>query len=185
MAEALLRNAAERSGPAAGVTVIDPHPNEVVRAGFPGLGEVLDEAVEEVPLRRFGALRPNDVLFIDSSHVLRIGGDVQFLYLEVLPRLAPGVLVHIHDIFLPAEYPKRWVLEQFRFLSEQYLLQAFLAFNGEFEVLWAGQFMHLRHPDDLARAFPSYERNRTSPGSFWIRRRERAPAPRAGPGRGR
>ena len=90
--------------------------------------------------------------------------------LEILPQLAVGVVVHLHDIFMPAEYPKNWVLKKKRFWSEQYLLQAFLAFNKDFEVLWGSSYMHLIHPEMLEAAFPSYRRDRWWPASFWIRR---------------
>ena len=115
-------------------------------------------------------LARNDILFIDSSHVVRIGGDVLYELLEILPQLAVGVVVHLHDIFMPAEYPKNWVLKNKRFWSEQYLLQAFLAFNKDFEVLWGSSYMHLMHPEMLEAAFPSYRRDRWWPASFWIRR---------------
>jgi hypothetical protein len=91
--------------------------------------------VQELHYSWFNSLRENDVLFIDSTHMVKIGGDVVYLYLEVLPRLNSGVLVHTHDIFLPLEYPRDWVLKNHWFWSEQYLLQAFLAFNDQFEVL--------------------------------------------------
>ena len=64
-------------------------------------------------------------IFIDSSHVLKMGGDVQYEYLEILPRLKSGVLIHVHDIFMPSEYLKSWVLDSKRFFTEQYILQAF------------------------------------------------------------
>jgi hypothetical protein len=115
-------------------------------------------------------LGADDILFIDSSHVLRIGSDVQYLFLEVLPRLAPGVLVHIHDIFMPAEYPREWVLTHGYFWTEQYLLQAFLTFNTSWEVIWAGSFMQLNHRESLACAFPQAVLD-AMPGSFWIRRK--------------
>jgi hypothetical protein len=102
--------------------------------------------------------------------VLRIGSDVQYEYLEVIPRLKPGVLVHAHDIFLPAHYPEDWVKREQRFWNEQYLLQSFLAFNSAFEVLWSGSFMHLTHSEILDRAFEIYEPSHRSPGSFWFRR---------------
>jgi len=101
---------------------------------------------------------------------------VQHLLLRVLPRLAPGVVVHFHDIFLPAEYPREWVVERRRFWNEQHALHAFLAFNRAYEVLWAGHFLHLTEPDALARAFGGYRTaglvrgRRSLPGSFWIRR---------------
>ena len=149
---------------------IDPFPPEFLLASKNGLA-VLPKEVQKVPLETFTKLERNDVLFIDSSHMLKIGSDVQYEYLEILPRLKPGVLVHCHDIFIPAEYPKEWVLGFHRFWNEQYLLQAFLAFNGEFEVLWAGSYMHLKYPDLLTATIPSYRRDACLPKSFWIRRK--------------
>ena len=99
---------------------IDPYPDEVVQEGFAGLASLITAPVEEVPLDLFTALVAGDVLFIDSSHVLRIGGDVAFLFLEVLPRLQPGVVVQVHDIFLPQQYPREWVVDGLRFWNEQY-----------------------------------------------------------------
>jgi len=125
--------------------------------------------VQTVPVAQFKQLEANDVLFIDSSHVVKIGSDVNYLFLEVLPRLRPGVIVHIHDIFLPNEYPRAWVLEQCRFWTEQYLLQAFLSFNSDFEIVFANSYMGRRHADMMKATFPN------SPwwggGSFWMRRR--------------
>lgn len=170
-ARAALRN--EQDGcPPCDLLAIEPFPSEGLRCGFPGLTRLLEKRVEDVPLSEFGQLSEGDILFIDSSHVLRIGNDVQFEYLELLPRLRRGVIIHIHDVFLPAEYPRHWVTGMRRFWTEQYLLQAFLAFNHSFEVLWAGSYMHLRQPDRLQSAFASYDRAKTRPGSFWIRRKE-------------
>jgi len=169
-AQAVLKNAEEQNGHQCELVAIDPYPNEALKGGFPGLSRLIVREVEDVPLSEFKKLEENDILFIDSSHVLKIGNDVQYEYLEILPRLNKGVLVHIHDIFLPAEYPKKWIKELHRFWSEQYLLQAFLAFNSSFEVLWAGSYIHLNHPEKLARAFGSYSRGKTLPGSFWMRR---------------
>jgi len=152
--------------------VFDPYPNDVLRSGFPGLSRLIIAKIQDIPLSEFGNLLENDILFIDSSHVLKIGSDVQYEYLEILPRLNKGVIVHIHDIFLPAEYPKDWVLKDYRFWTEQYLLQAFLAFNDSFEVLWGGSYMHLKHPHKLESAFSSYKREEFWPGSLWIRRVE-------------
>jgi len=170
-ARAVLRNVSEDSTCWCKLIAIEPYPNEVIRAGFPGLTTVIAKEVQDVPLSEFEELEENDILFIDSSHVLRIGNDVQYEYLDILPRLSRGVITHSHDIFLPAEYPRQWVLQKRRFLSEQYLLHAFLAFNESFEVLWAGNYMHLHHADELERAFSSYDRYEVFPGSFWMRRR--------------
>jgi hypothetical protein len=114
--------------------------------------------VEDIDLEFFSELNSGDVLFTDSSHTVKIGGDVNYLFLEVLPRLKAGVIVHIHDIFLPFDYRRDWVLDEFRFWSEQYLLQAFLTFNSEFEVLMANSYMAHEYLDDLKAAFPSLEK---------------------------
>lgn len=150
---------------------IEPYPNEVLCKGFPGLSELRECKVQDVDLDEFLELEANDILFVDSSHVLKIGSDVQYIFLEVLPRLRKGVLVHFHDIFLPVEYPKEWVLAKRKFWNEQYFLQAFLISNNAFEVLWPGNYMHLRHPQELEKAFDSYNRESVVPGSFWIRKK--------------
>jgi hypothetical protein len=167
--DAILKNSSEM-GRQAELISIEPYPNAIIARGFPGLTRVIKAPVQIVPLSEFEALEENDILFIDSSHVLKEASDVQFEYLEVVPRLKKGVIVHFHDIFLPFPYPKSWVLDGLRFWNEQYLLQALLAFNKSFEVLWAGNYMNRAHPEALQRAFASYKVNETVPGSFWVRR---------------
>jgi hypothetical protein len=148
---------------------IEPYPDPILEAGFPGLTTLVRKSAQDAGMELFQRLGPSDILFIDSSHVVKCGGDVNFLFLEVLPRLKPGVIVHVHDIFLPNEFPKEWILKLHLFWTEQYLLQAFLIHNSEFEVLFANAFMGLRHNEEMQAAFPK------SPwwggGSFWIRRR--------------
>jgi predicted O-methyltransferase YrrM len=161
----------ERSGVETELVVIEPYPNPLIQRGFPGISELVELRVEEVNLDLFRSLGENDILFIDSSHVVRTGGDVTYEMLEILPRLRPGVVVHIHDIYLPAEYPREEVLDQGLFFTEQYLLQAFLTFNTAFEVVWGASYMHLRHPDLLEACFPSYGKGNWWPASFWIRRK--------------
>lgn len=168
-AQAILNNKEEDDSYECELTAIEPYPNDILKAGFPGLSRLIPKKVQDISLSEFKKLGENDILFIDSSHTLKIGSDVQHLYLEVLPRLNKGVIIHSHDIFLPAEYPKEWVLEAFHFYNEQYLLQALLAFNESFEVMWGGNYMQLKHPDKLKAAFSSYKREKL-PGSFWIRR---------------
>jgi hypothetical protein len=149
----------------------EPFPNGTLKAGFPGLSKLIPTKIQDIPLFEFDELKENDILFIDSSHVLKIGSDVQYEYLNILPKLNKGVIVHIHDIFLPAEYPREWILNEYRFWNEQYLLQAFLINNNAFDVLWAGSYMHLKHPDELEKAFSSYNKSSVWPGSFWMRKR--------------
>jgi predicted O-methyltransferase YrrM len=151
------------------LVAFEPFPHAVLRGGMPGLTKLVVTRAQDIDIDTFRQLEADDILFIDSSHLVQIGSDVEYLFLEVLPQLRPGVLIHVHDIFFPAQYPKEWVLEKFIFWNEQYLLQAFLAFNDSFKTVWAGRFMSLRHPELLARAFTSY-RAGTAPGSYWIQR---------------
>jgi hypothetical protein len=159
--------AAKNSGST--LVCIEPFPQEFLRQGFPVLRSLIEKRVEDVDLDFFSQLASGDILFIDSSHTVKIGGDVNYLFLEVLPRLRPGVIVHVHDIFLPFDYRRDWVMEQFRFWTEQYLLQAFLTFNSEFEVLMANAYLNHYHEEDLKTAFPNLPS--WIGGSFWMRRR--------------
>jgi predicted O-methyltransferase YrrM len=167
-----IRENQQRDAAPCHLTAIEPRPDRVLRQGLPGLSELIELPVQQVPLSRFESLKSDDILFIDSSHVLRTGGDVQYEFLEILPRIAPGVLVHVHDIYLPAEYP-RAALDAGHFYTEQYILQAFLCLNDCFEVLWAGHQMSLAHPERLRAAFPSCATSWSEGGmgaSFWMRR---------------
>jgi len=158
---------------------IEPFPLDFIRQGFPGLRSLIEKKVQDIGLEFFSQLESGDILFIDSSHTVKIGGDVNYLFLEVLPRLKPGVIVHVHDIFLPFDYRRDWVKDKFRFWTEQYLLQAFLTFNSEFEVLMANHYLRHRYLEDLKAAFPNLENLKAAlpnsvkwdGGSFWIRRR--------------
>jgi hypothetical protein len=151
------------------ITCIEPFPQEFLKQCLPGLHSLIEKKVEDVDLDFFSQLGPGDILFIDSSHTVKIGGDVNYLFLEVLPRLKPGVIVHVHDIFLPFHYRRDWVMEEFRFWTEQYLLQAFLTFNSEFEVLMSNSYLSHFYRDDLKAAFPSLVS--WGGGSFWMCRR--------------
>jgi hypothetical protein len=174
----LLGDAATKNANSA-LTCIEPYPQEFLRQDFPSLHSLIERKVQEIELDFFSQLQARDILFIDSSHTVKIGGDVNYLFLEVLPRLNPGVIVHVHDIFLPFDYPRDWVTGEFRFWSEQYLLQAFLAFNSEFEVLMANNYLAHRYSEDLKAAFPNLEKlsaaraqsAKWGGGSFWMRRR--------------
>lgn len=169
MSTLLAAEALRRNGNGCDYSVIDPYPDKRIK-GVREISRVIPQPVQDVPVSEFQALGENDILFIDSSHVLRIGSDVQYEFLEILPRLKPGVIIHVHDIFLPAEYHRHWVMNEFRFWTEQYLLQAFLAFNKSFEVLFAASYLHMRHSDKLTAAFSSYDKKICWPGSFWLRK---------------
>jgi Methyltransferase domain len=149
------------------LTAIEPYPNPTLRQGVPGLTRLISTPVQQVPLEVFQELAENDILFIDSSHVVKIGSDVVYEFLEILPRLAKGVLVHVHDIFLPHEYPETWVRQEARFWTEQYLLHAFMLFNSKFEVLLAANYLATRHGQLFRQTFANFDGG--WPGSFWIR----------------
>jgi hypothetical protein len=170
----------EKEGFNTQLVAIEPFPNDTLKKGFPGLSALIQKPLEDVDIDLFRDLKANDILFIDSTHVLKIGGDVKYEYLEILPRLKNGVIVQSHDIFLPGEYPKNWVADNHWFWTEQYLLQAFLAFNSAFEILWASQYMIRRYLDELIPVFPSYQNvpldNKEAnqglgSGSLWMRRK--------------
>ena len=165
----LLGEAATRNKHSA-LVCIEPFPREFLREGFPGLQSLMDKQIQDIDLDFFSQLQSGDILFIDSSHTIKIGGDVNYLFLEVLPRLKPGVIVHVHDIFLPFDYRRDWVMKEFRFWTEQYLLQAFLIFNSEFEVLMANGYLNHYHRAQLKATFPSL--SSWGGGSFWMRRKQ-------------
>jgi hypothetical protein len=148
---------------------IEPYPDAVLTSGFPGLTSLVPKSVQEVGLDIFKQLEAGDILFIDSSHVVKCGGDVNYLFLEVLPRLKPGVIVHVHDIFFPMEYPESWVKNLLRFWSEQYLLHAFLSFNSEYEVLLCNSYLVHRYKETILATFPNHHQG--GRGSFWMRRK--------------
>lgn len=151
-------------------TAIDPYPLDFLESGVPGLTRLRKEQVQDTPFEVFEQLGPNDVLFIDTSHVVKTGGDVPWIYNQVLPRLRPGVVVHLHDSFLPWDYPEHWVFEG-KGWNEPYLMQSFLVWNSAFEVLFGTYWMIRRHWDVLRRAFPEMTvEDRRDSSSLWIRR---------------
>ena len=151
----------------AAVTCIEPHPERLLGAlAGGGLESVtlVRAGVQEVPLDFFSALEPGDVLFIDSTHVVKPGSDVVWEYLHILPRLKPGVLVHVHDIFWPFEYPVEWLLER-RDWTELYLLRALLTGSSSWQIELFSSWLWQVHPEQV----PSNVRD-GHPGSIWIRK---------------
>ncbi|HRD28000.1 MAG TPA: class I SAM-dependent methyltransferase [Caulobacter sp.] len=130
---------------------------------------VLRQKVEATSLDLFRQLERDDILFIDSSHVIRPQGDVLFQYLHLLPVLAPGVIVHIHDVFSPRDYPDTWLRDRVYFWNEQYLVEAFLSHNTEWEILLAGNMLMHEAYDLLKSRCLHLDRDR-EPRSLYIRR---------------
>ena len=130
---------------------------------------VVRRKVEDVELSFFSKLEENDILFIDSSHIIRPEGDVLFEYLELLPSLKKGVIVHIHDIFSPKNYLKQWLQDEVRFWNEQYLLEAFLTHNNTWKIVGALNYLHHNHYEKLKTVAP-YLMPEREPGSFYIQK---------------
>lgn len=168
---ARLRN--EQDGAPSEHIVINPYPHLTLGQLNPSLTTLRKQKVQATHLKDF---EDCDLLFVDSSHIAGIGSDVNFLVLEVLPRVKPGCLIHFHDIVLPREYWKDWVKRDRLFWSEQYLLWAFLLFNTAFDVVWAAQNMQSKHSRALQQAFPAFNPERHRLSSFWIERRRDSPA---------
>jgi len=151
-------------------TFIEPYPDRLLSLLRPedlGRVKILTERVQDVGLDPFLALDRNDILFIDSSHVMKTGSDVNYLLGEILPRLRLGVYVHFHDIFYPFEYPNEWVSGG-RAWNEAYALRAFLAFNEAFEIVLFNTYLERFHKEIFERDMPLCLVNEGA--SIWLRR---------------
>jgi predicted O-methyltransferase YrrM len=147
------------------VTCIEPYPQRLLSRLRGGERvELRQVAAQEIPLADFDQLAPGDVLFIDSTHVLKPGSDVAWLYLHVLPRLQPGVIVHIHDTFWPFEYPEYW-LRQRRDWTELYLLRAMLTGTTMWQIELFSSWVWREHPELIPEQL-----RRPAPGSIWLRK---------------
>jgi predicted O-methyltransferase YrrM len=159
MAKACEKNCEETQRPC-DILTIEPFPRKALRSfverGLPDVKtHLVEEMVQKVPLETFQELSANDFLFIDSSHTVKPGGDVNFLVLEVIPRLRPGVFVHFHDIYLPYDY-QRNVLRSFLCWTETSLVRALLVENHRIEVLACLSALHYTCKELLREIFPEY-----------------------------
>lgn len=155
--------------------VIDLYPRkEIIDSLASNNFELKCTRVELVDIDFFSSLSKDDILFIDSGHTCKIGGDVNYLILDVLPLLNKGVYIHFHDIPYPFEYQKEYYINpKFRvFWTESYLLQAFLSYNKDFKVILSMQYFMHKHLEDFKNAFPHYdpEKHLLGSGSFWIKK---------------
>ncbi len=152
--------------------IIDPY-SPVVLESFDSNTILIKEPVETIDINLFKSLEKDDILFIDSSHVCKIGSDVNYEILEILPILQQGVFIHFHDIDLPYEYPKTYATKpNFRmFWTESYLLQAFLSFNSAFEVYLPMKYIHGKYQKLYQAFYPNVQNHALwSSSSFWITR---------------
>lgn len=129
------------------------------------------ELVENIETNYFQILGENDILFIDSSHIIRPQGDVLFEFLEILPTLNFGVIVHVHDIFTPKDYLDNWIKNEHRLWNEQYLLEAFLSCNNEFKIIGALNYLSHNHKKEFEEKCPIFSKQKDrEPGGFWIKK---------------
>jgi predicted O-methyltransferase YrrM len=143
------------TGHAAEIICIEPNPNPFIRTCKNIV--LMPQKVEHVAVDFFASLGPGDLLFIDSSHAVRPAGDVIYLYCEVLPRLAPGAVVHIHDIYFPFTYQHDLLTSVFQW-SETCMLQTLLVNNNRLKILFCMSLLHYDAPDALLEIFPDYSR---------------------------
>jgi O-antigen biosynthesis protein len=153
------------------VTFIDPYPQllrdmlgeETIR------GVTLHEQrVQDIPLALFDTLESGDILFIDSTHVIKTGSDVCQELFDIIPRLAPGVLVHFHDMFWPFEYPEDWVLRENRSWNELYGMRAFLMYNATLEIVFFNDYFRRFDATLIRETYPLFLTN--PGGSLWLRK---------------
>jgi hypothetical protein len=152
------------------VRFIEPFPellHSLLRPGDRERVTIDEQPVQDVPIEVFDTLRSGDVLFIDSTHVAKAGSDVNHLFFQVLPRLGSGVWVHLHDVFMPFEYPVEWIREG-RAWQEAYLLRAFLMYNSVFEVRWFQSYMWTHHKQLVSSCLPAMAKN--PGGNIWLQR---------------
>ena len=131
--------------------------------------KVIRKKVEEIDTSYFLQLNENDILFIDSSHIIRPQGDVLFEFLQVLPILNKGVIIHVHDIFSPKDYLNEWVFSHVLW-NEQYLLEAFLTNNNNFKIIGALNYLRHNYYSQFAEKSPVFAKVNGEPGSFWLQK---------------
>lgn len=152
-------------------TFIEPSPDrlhDLMRQEDYDRTTIHEKRLQEVDPEVFAGLDAGDILFVDSSHVSKIGSDVNQIIFEILPTLAPGVLVHVHDIFFPFEYPEKWLLEIGMYWNEAYVLRAFLEHNPAFQIRVWNHYLAVAHNEHLASAMPLCMEN--TGGSIWLQR---------------
>ena len=147
------------------ITSIEPYPERLlskIRINEKNY-QLNVNSVQQCDISIFEKLEKNDILFIDSSHVAKSGGDILYEYFKIIPMLQSGVIIHIHDIFFPFTYPKKWLYEG-RCYNEAYILHGFLMNNNEYEIIYFNNFMHSNLVESIGESFESG-------GSIWIRKK--------------
>ncbi|HTS17802.1 MAG TPA: class I SAM-dependent methyltransferase [Verrucomicrobiae bacterium] len=152
------------------LTFIEPYPQRLyglLSEDDKGHHRVVEQPVQKMPVAVFRELKAGDILFVDSTHVAKCNSDVLYVFFEIIPSLADGVLIHFHDIFWPFEYPAKW-LQEGRAWNEAYFLRTFLEYNHRFQVVYGSSYMAHFHSDLLQEKMPLVMRN--TGGSFWLKK---------------
>lgn len=148
---------------------IEPYPQPYLKDMTNDKFHLIIKKVQQVEVEVFNDA---DILFIDSSHVSKIGSDVNYEMLNILPTLKVGALIHWHDIMIPGEYPKTWVEEEKIFWNESYMVHTFMMFNKSFRIIWGAKYFQINHPDKLKEVFPLFSPSdpQQQLSSFWVER---------------
>ncbi len=133
--------------------------------------KIIESTVQKVPLDTFRNLQKNDILFVDSSHVSKVGSDLNHILFEILPVLNSGVYIHFHDIHYPFELPEHWVLQNKWFWNENYLVRAFLSGNTGYEIVNFNTYLHREFPEWFREHMPSCLIDAEDVGSIWIHKK--------------
>lgn len=162
----LLKRALERNQTRCDVMQVEPYPNPALFELLPSDWHLTRAPLQRAPFSIFESLQAGDICFYDGSHCSKAASDVNWFFFEILPRLAPGVIIHIHDIFIPDDYPDLWIFDRGQTWNEQYLLQAFLMNNRDYRILIANAFLFKTN----AKALEAFYRGVQPPYgcSFWI-----------------
>jgi hypothetical protein len=169
LARALARNEVDGAKQAC-VHQIEPYPRRELMSHLPPHWTVDETILQRASLAPIEKLSSGDVLFYDGSHVARTASDVNWFFFEILPRLAAGVVIHLHDIFWPEDYPETWIFDRGQSWNEQYMLQAFLMYNDEFEVLLANAALVAERTTRTRELLEGLSEGVSGGGSVWIRR---------------
>lgn len=162
----LLAKALEKNSQSCAVSLVEPYPNRAIFNVLPRTWTHHECILQRAPLHICEDLNAGDILFYDGSHCAKVGSDVTHFFFEILPRLKPGVLIHLHDIFMPNEYPEMWIFERGQTWNEQYVLQAFLMNNPRYRILIANRFLYRRCAAELDALYQGVQ---PSPGvSIWL-----------------
>ncbi len=159
----------EKEGVSCQFTAVEPYPKEYLKNIKNTNFTLIEKKIQDVDI---GLLSQADILFIDSSHVVKIGSDVNYEILEVVPRLKVGAIVHWHDIMIPFNYHQVWIESDNMFWNESYMVHAFMSNNKFFKIIWASKFMQYKCPVELSNKFDYFKPDDPMQqlSSFWVER---------------